>query len=99
MLALMDSDEETVNDSDVSVEDKKNQESEYNQLSPSERYSIFFTRTYESKNDIINAVVEYHRLCNRAFHLSKSDHRRYRAQCVEKSNCTFLINFAFSNAF
>ncbi len=43
---------------------------------------FFSNRTYNSKEDVINAVVQYHKECNRAYKVTRSDKRCYRAVCT-----------------
>jgi hypothetical protein len=59
----------------------------------------FFSKTeYKSKKDIINAVCQYNKNCHRAFKVVSSDHRRYKAVCVDDS-CSFIVLFSFSSSF
>lgn len=59
----------------------------------------FFTaRSYANRDDIRNAVVEYNDNHGRAFSVLSSDHRRYKAVCVDP-DCDFVVAFAFGRAF
>jgi len=51
---------------------------------------------YQSKDDIIFAVAEYHTKIERRFVVTKSDKRRYYVKCAAE-NCGFYLNYHFRN--
>ena len=59
---------------------------------------FFSNRTYNSKEDVINSVVQYHKDCHRAYKVTRSDKRSYKAVCVNDF-CSFVVQFAFSSSF
>ena len=60
--------------------------------------SFFEDRCYANKSDIIQAVIEFNRKCNRPFRVVSSDKRRYKAVCTQHG-CFFVVQFAFSQTF
>jgi hypothetical protein len=60
--------------------------------------NFFTNRQYRSKKDIKVAVVEYHKINNRAYKVLKIDKRRYKVACVDES-CSFKLQFAFKTTF
>ncbi len=63
-----------------------------------ELWVIFSNRTYNSKEDVINAVVQYHKECHHTYKVTHSDKRHYKAVCVNDS-CSFVVQFTFSCSF
>ena len=54
----------------------------------------FVGQTYDNKDDVVNAVINYHRKTHREFTVCKSDKERYYIQCKVRE-CGFKAHFFF----
>ncbi len=52
------------------------------------------TQNYDNKEDVVNAVINYHRLSHREFTVYKSDKERYYVKC-KVAQCKLMAHFLF----
>jgi len=60
--------------------------------------SFFTDRTYTSKADIIQAIIDYNDEVKHPYRVVKSNECAYKATCIH-DDCDFVVQFAFSSNF
>ena len=85
-------------DSDANDDETRSADDDAVQDDDGEERQFFLSRSFTCRDDIVKAVVEYNHHHGRAYHVLTSDHRRYRAICVDQE-CGFVVAFAYGRAF